>query len=89
MLLPIAQMSRPRWERVGPSGQAAALRASRALSGFPVGCRVPAWKFTAAAGCPWSLRCPDVGAGIRRLSPGLFPLAIYACLRINTIDKSM
>lgn len=55
---------------------AAVARASGALSGFlpRAGCHVPAWKFTAAAaaGCPGSLRYPDVGAGAS--GPQTWPL---------------
>lgn len=55
------------------------------------GCLVFAWKFTtAAAGCPGSLRCPDVGAGTQRApAPASSHRAIYACSGINTIDKAM
>lgn len=44
----------------------------------------------AAAGCPGSLRCPDVGAGTQRApAPASSHRAIYACSGINTIDKAM
>lgn len=81
-LQPIERMHRPsrRWGARRSRSRRAAARASPALSGFPARL-VPAWKFTAAAAeCPGSLRCPDVGAGAQRgPSPGLFPPS-YLCL---------
>lgn len=69
-LQPIEQMQRPSLAE----GCAQVLEQVRSSEGIPGAVwlphrrLVPAWKFTAAAaaGCPGSLRCPDVGAGAER-----------------------